>query len=91
MDLENLWTVEEEIDEIRRIGRSKKQKEDGMKSRKVKNGIENVGRTRRIWIMESRNVKTDGENLTPVDVARGTSVDGAVRSRDAECRRKQKQ
>jgi hypothetical protein len=38
--------VEKQIDEIGRMGRSKKQKEDGMKSRKVENGIGDVGRTR---------------------------------------------
>jgi DNA helicase TIP49 (TBP-interacting protein) len=45
--------VEKEIGEIRRMGRSKKQKEDGMKSRKVEVGIGNVRRTRRIWMTES--------------------------------------
>jgi hypothetical protein len=43
--------VEKGIDEIGRIGRSKKQKEGGMKSRKVENVIGNVGRTRGIWMM----------------------------------------
>jgi hypothetical protein len=38
--------AENEIDEIGWMGRSKKQKEDGMKSRKVEDGIGNVGRTR---------------------------------------------
>jgi hypothetical protein len=37
---------------------------------------------------ESRNIGADGESLMPVDVARGTS--GAVRSMDAERRRRQR-
>jgi hypothetical protein len=40
--------VEKETDEIGRVERSKKQREDGMKSRKVEDGIGNVGRTRGI-------------------------------------------
>jgi hypothetical protein len=40
--------VEKEIDEIKRVERSKKQKEDGMKSRKGKDRVGNVRRTRGI-------------------------------------------
>jgi hypothetical protein len=63
--------VENEIGEIERIGRSKKQKEDGVKSRKVEDRIGNIERTRRIWMTESRNVEADWESLRPVDVTRG--------------------
>jgi hypothetical protein len=80
--------VEKGIDTIRRMERSKKQKEDGMKSRKLEDG--NVGRTRGIWMTGSRNAEADGKSLTPVDAAPGTSAEGAVRSRDVECRRRQK-
>jgi hypothetical protein len=71
--------VEKEIGEIGRMVRSKKQKEDGMKSRKVKDGIGNVERTRGIWMTEWQNVEPDRESLRVVDVARGTSAKGAVR------------
>jgi hypothetical protein len=68
--------VEKAIDEIGWMGRSKKQKEDGMKFRKSEDGIRNIGRTRGIWMTESRNVEADGERLRPVGVARGTSTAG---------------
>jgi hypothetical protein len=82
--------VEEEIGKIGRMKRPKKQKEDGMKSPKVEDRIGKIGRTRGIWMMESGNVETDGKSLRPVDVARGTSAEGAVRSRDVGCRRRQR-
>jgi hypothetical protein len=59
------------------MGRSKKQKEDGMKSRKVEDKIENVGRTRGIWMAKLRNIEADEESFKPIDVARGTSTEGA--------------
>jgi DNA helicase TIP49 (TBP-interacting protein) len=71
--------VEKEIGEIERMGRSKQQKEDGMKSRKVEDGTGNVGRTREMWTTKSRNVEADGESLRPVEAARGTSAEGARR------------
>jgi hypothetical protein len=49
MDPGSLWRVDDdrkEIDEIGRMGQSKKQKEDGIKSRKVEDGIGNVGTIR---------------------------------------------
>jgi hypothetical protein len=80
--------VEKEIHEIRRMGRSKKQKEDGMKSRKIEDGIQYIGGTRGIRMTESRSVEADGKNLRRVGVARGASPEGAVWSRDIECQRK---
>jgi hypothetical protein len=77
MDPGASWTVNDgrkPIDEIGRMGRSKKQKEDVMNSKKVEVGIGNVGRTRGMWTMESRNVEADGESVRSVDVARGTSA-----------------
>jgi hypothetical protein len=38
--------VEKKINEIERVGRSKKQNKDGVKSRKAKDWIRNVGRGR---------------------------------------------
>jgi hypothetical protein len=72
------------------MGRSKKEKEDRMKSRKVEDGIGNVRRTHGIWMTESWNAEADGESLTPVDVARSTSADDAVRLKDIECRKRQR-
>jgi hypothetical protein len=80
--------VEKEIHEIGRIGWSKKQKEDGMKSRKIEDGIQNIGETSGIRMTESRSVEADGKNLRWVGVARGASPEGAVRSRDVEYQRK---
>jgi hypothetical protein len=82
--------VEKEIDEIGRMGRSKKQKEYGMKSRTIEDGIGDVGKTRGIWMTELRNVEADDESLRPVDVARGTSDEAAIGSKDVECRRRQR-
>jgi hypothetical protein len=76
--------------EIGRRGRSKKQNENMVKSRKVEDGIGNVRRTRGIWMTESRNVGADGENLRLVDVARGMSAEDAVRSRDIKYRIRQR-
>jgi hypothetical protein len=70
--------------------RSEKQKEDGMKSRKIEDGIQNVGKTRGTSMADSRNVEMDGECLRPVDAARRTSAEGAVRSGEVEWRRRQK-
>jgi hypothetical protein len=66
------------------MGRSKKQNENVVKSRKVEEKIGNVGRTRGIWMTESSNVEVVGESLRPVDVAPRTSAEYAVRSRDVE-------
>jgi hypothetical protein len=82
--------VEEKINEIGRMGRSRKQKEDGMESRKAENEIGNAERTRGTWMRESRNVEAHGESFRPVAVARGTSGEGAARSRDVECWRRQR-
>jgi hypothetical protein len=82
--------VEREIDEIGQMKRSEKQQEDGIKLKNVEDGIGNVGRTRGIWMTESRNVEAGGESLSPVDAARGTSAEGAVRSRDVEFQGKQR-
>jgi hypothetical protein len=41
-----LMIVVKEIDEIGRMGRSKKRNEDGVKSREVEDGIGKVGRVR---------------------------------------------
>jgi hypothetical protein len=43
-------------------GKIKKEKEDGMKSKKVEDEIGNVGKTSRIWITESRNFEADGRD-----------------------------
>jgi hypothetical protein len=61
------------------------------KSRKVEDAIGNVERRRGIWMTESRNVEEDRENLRLVEVARGISAEGAVKSRDVECRRNERQ
>jgi hypothetical protein len=55
--------VEKEIDKIGRMERSNKQNENMVKSRKVQDGIGNVGRRRGIWMTESRNAEADGESL----------------------------
>jgi hypothetical protein len=81
--------VEKEIDEIGRMRKSKKQIEDGMKSRNIEDWIGNSGRTCGITIMESRNVKADGESLRPVGVGCGMSAEVAIRSKDVQCRRRQ--
>jgi hypothetical protein len=83
--------VEKEIDEIGRMGRSKKQNKNALKSKTIEDGIGNVGRTRGIWMTESRNVEADGESLRPTDVPPGTSPEDAIRSRDVESRRRQGQ
>jgi hypothetical protein len=82
--------VEKEIGEIGRMGRLKKQKEDGMKSRKVEDGIGNIRRTHGIWKKESRNVDANRESLRSVDVVRGMSAESALRARDVECWRREK-
>jgi hypothetical protein len=80
--------VEKRIDEIERLERSGKQNEDGVKSRKVEDGIGNVGRSCGISMTGSRNVDATVESLRPLDLAGETSDEGAGRSRDVECRRK---
>jgi hypothetical protein len=83
-------TVEKEIDEIGRMGRSKKQNENMVKSMKVEEGIGNVGRTSGIWMTKTSNIEADGESLRSVDIAPRTSAEGAVGSRDIEWRRRQR-
>jgi hypothetical protein len=56
-----------------------------VKSRKIEDAIGNVGKTGGISMTESRNVEANGERLRPVEIARGMSADGEVRSRDVEC------
>jgi hypothetical protein len=70
--------------------RSRRQNEDGKKSMKVEDGIGNVRRCRGISMTGSRNVETNGEGLRSLDGSRGTSAEGAGRSRDVECRRRHK-
>jgi hypothetical protein len=77
-------TVEKEIDEIGQMGRSKKQNENMVTSRKVEEGTGNIGRTRGIRMTESSNIEADRKILRPVDVAPRTSAEGALRSRDVE-------
>jgi hypothetical protein len=86
--LEWSMMLEKEIDEIGRMGRSKKQNENVMKSKKVGDGIGHVGRTRGIWMTESRNVEADGESLSPADVVGKMLAEGAVRPMDVECRKR---
>jgi hypothetical protein len=90
MDLRSSWTVKKEMDEIGRIERSNKLNKNMVKSRKVQDGIGDVGTRRGIWMTESRNAETDGVSLRQVDITRGMSVEDAIRSRDIECRRKQR-
>jgi hypothetical protein len=82
--------VEKDIDEIRRMRRPRKQNEDAAKSKKVEDGIGNVGRGRRIWMTGSQNIEVDGESLRSLDVAGETSAENAERSREVECRRRQR-
>jgi hypothetical protein len=49
--------VEKEIDEIGRMRGLREQNEDGMKSGKVGDGIEKVGRGREMSVTGSRNVE----------------------------------
>jgi hypothetical protein len=83
--------VENEIDEIGWMGRSKKQNENVVKLRKVENGTGNVGRTRGIRMTELRNIEADRKSLRPVDVARGMSAEVTLRSRDLKCQQRQGQ
>jgi hypothetical protein len=85
-----LIMVEKWINEIGRMDRSGKQNKDGVKSRKVEDGIGNVGRGRGIPVMGSRNVEPNGKSLRSLDAAGGTSDEGAGRSRDLDCRRRHK-
>jgi hypothetical protein len=80
--------VEKEIDEVGTMGRSKKPNENVVKSKKVEDEIGNVGRTGGIWMAGSRNVEADEEGLEPIDAAREMPAEGAVRSRNVECRRR---
>jgi hypothetical protein len=48
--------VEKEIDETEQMGRSGKQNEEGVKLRKVEDGIGNVGGGRGRWMTGLRNV-----------------------------------
>jgi hypothetical protein len=59
--------------------RSRKENEDGVKSMKIEDGIENVGRGRGIWVTGSRNVEVNRESLRSLDAAGGTSTEGAGR------------
>jgi hypothetical protein len=79
--------VEKEVNEIGGMGRSKKQSEDGVKSRKAEDWIGNIGRGCGIWMTGSQNVEADGKSLRSLDVARGTSDEGAGRSKDIKGRR----
>jgi hypothetical protein len=82
--------IEKRIDEIGPMGRSEKQNENGMKSRSFEDGLGKVGRGRGRWKTGSRNVEVDGESLRSLDAARGTLAQGTGRSRDVECRRRQR-
>jgi hypothetical protein len=78
------------IDEVGRMARSRKQNKDRVKSKKFEDGTGNLGRGRGRWTAGSRNVEADAESLRSLDIARGTSAEGARRSRDLECRRRQR-
>jgi hypothetical protein len=82
--------VEKEIDEIGSMKRLNEHNENMVKSRKVQDRIGNVGRRHVIWMTESRNAEVDGESLRQVDIGHGMSAEGAIRSRDIECRRRQR-
>jgi hypothetical protein len=61
--------VEKEIDEIGQMGRLTKQNEDGVKSRKVEDGIGNVGRGCGIWMTASRNVEKCRSGWEKLEIA----------------------
>jgi succinyl-CoA synthetase beta subunit len=67
---------------------SRKQNGDGVKLTKLEDGIGNVGRGRGMLMTGPRNVEANGKNLRLLDVASGTSAEGAGRSRDIECQRR---
>jgi hypothetical protein len=49
--------AEKEIDEIKCMGRSRKRNENGVKSRRVEDGIRNVKRGHEKWATGLRNVE----------------------------------
>jgi hypothetical protein len=61
-----------------------------VKSRNAKEGIGNVERDRRIWITGSRNLEADRKSLKSIEAPRGRSSTCAGRSKDVECRRRQR-
>jgi hypothetical protein len=55
---------------------------------KVHDEIEDAGRSRGTWMTGPRNVEANVESLKFLDVAGGTSAEGAVKSTEVECRRR---
>jgi hypothetical protein len=61
-----------------------------VKSRKVEDGILNIGRGCGIWMTGSWNIEANGESLKSLAGAGGTSAECAGRLRDVGYRRRQR-